>query len=254
MRRVLIALVVLATAQAAAAQDVPSGISRDTVDITSSFTGTDVVTFGAIESVPGEPIAPSSARDIVVVVRSADVTEASVRKKERVGPIWVNREVRRFSGVPGFYFVASTRPLKDIASSDLLDEHGIGLDHIPIGPAPSTVGGPKEFRDAIVRAKRRENLYSENPGGVTLMTPTLFRTTTALPANIPAGNLKVSVYLFANGQIVNSSGNVLYIEKTGIERRLSVLALKWPWVYGVAAVALSVLAGFLSSLAFRERD
>jgi len=254
MRLALAACLALAWATTAAAEELAAGISRDTIEITSNFTGTDVVTFGAIESEPGEAVIPGRARDVVVVIRSVEAMDATVRKKERFGPIWVNRETRRFAGAPAFYFVASTRPLKDIARSDALEQFEIGLDHLPIGPAPGAVGGPKDFRDAIVRAKKRVGLYSEHPGGVSFLSQTLFRTTAALPANVPAGNLKVIVYLFANGQVVSSNSMTLFVDKTGIERRLSNFAFNLPWLYGIAAVALSALAGFLSSLAFRERE
>jgi uncharacterized protein (TIGR02186 family) len=98
------------------AEELAAGISRDKVEINSSFTGTDVVVFGAIESEVGESIADGSRRDIVVVIRSDKSSVATVRKKERVGPIWINRETRQFAGIPGFYFVASSRVLKDIAA------------------------------------------------------------------------------------------------------------------------------------------
>ncbi len=48
----------------ATAQDLVSGISQDVVQITSNYTGTDIVVFGAIEREPN-----TQNRDIVVVVR-----------------------------------------------------------------------------------------------------------------------------------------------------------------------------------------
>jgi hypothetical protein len=45
----------------------------------------------------------------------------------------------------------------------------------------------------------------------------------------------------------------LFIDKTGIERRLSDFARYEPALYGVVAVFLSALAGFLASLVFRQR-
>jgi hypothetical protein len=45
----------------------------------------------------------------------------------------------------------------------------------------------------------------------------------------------------------------LFIDKTGIERRLSDFARYEPTLYGIVAVLLSALAGFLASLAFRQR-
>jgi uncharacterized protein (TIGR02186 family) len=238
----------------ARSDDLAAGISRDKIEITSSFTGADVVVFGAIESDLGGALPATEMRDVVIVIRSDKPYLATVRQKERVGPIWVNREMRRFAGVPGFYFMASTGALKDIANPDTLEQLELGLDHLALGPAPGTVGGPRAFREAIIRAKSNAGLYGEHQGGISFLSGSLFRTTVALPANVPTGNLKVLVYVFSEGQVSSSNSMTLYVEKTDIERRLSELAYQWPVVFGFLAVMLAGLAGFLASLVFRERN
>ena len=72
------------------------------VNITTGFTGTDVVYFGA-KNGPG---------DIVVVVRGPNFNY-SVRRKQRVAGIWINTDKVSFGDVPSFYAVASSRPLDD---------------------------------------------------------------------------------------------------------------------------------------------
>jgi hypothetical protein len=89
MRRWLLALLLIAT-PATAAEDVVSGLSQDQIEINSSYTGSDIVVFGTIE----RPAAPSG-RDIVVVVRGPD-TDITVRRRDRVAGVWINRgEIRR---------------------------------------------------------------------------------------------------------------------------------------------------------------
>jgi uncharacterized protein (TIGR02186 family) len=249
MRRagVLALIAAAALGGPAVAEDLAAGISRDTIEITSSFTGTDIVVFGAIENEAGEALPVTERRDVVVVVRSDRPYSVNVRKKERVGPIWVNRDQRRFVGVPGFYFVASTRPLKDIATDDVLGQFEIGMSRIQFGPAPGSVGGPADFRQAVLRTKARDGLFSQHEGGVSFVSGSLFRTTVALPPRVPSGNLKVLVYAFARGQVTSSNSMTLFIDKTGIERRLSDFAHRDPWLYGLAAVFLSAFAGFAAA-------
>lgn len=249
----ILASIGLMLAGGALAEDLAAGISRDKIEITSSFTGTEVVVFGAIESEEGEALPATEMRDVVVVIRSDKPYTITVRKKERVGPIWVNRDMQRFAGVPGFFFLSSTRPLKDIARADLLDQYELGLDRLAFGPAPGSIGGPKEFRQAIVRRKQIDALYSQHEGGVSFLSGSLFRTTVRLPPNVPAGNLKVQVFVFASGDVTSTNTMTLYIDKSGIERSLSELALHEPLLYGLVAVILSALAGFAGYLAFRER-
>lgn len=246
--------ILFAPIAAALADDSAAGISRDKIEITSSFTGADAVVFGAIEGDAGAALPATEKRDVVIVVRSDKPYLATVRQKERVGPIWVNREMRRFAGVPGFYFVASNRKLTDIASSEVLEQLELGLDKLALGPAPGSIGGPREFREAIIRSKSVGGLYGEHDEGVSFLSGSLFRTTVALPANVPTGNLKVLVYVFHQGQVSSSNSMTLYVEKTDIERRLSEWAHQLPVVFGFLAVMLSGLAGFLASLAFRERN
>jgi uncharacterized protein (TIGR02186 family) len=250
---VLFALACAWFAQGAAAEDLAAGISRDKIEITSNFTGTDVVVFGAVENESGEALPATEMRDVVVVISSETPSVITVRKKERVGPIWVNRDMQRFADVPGYYFLSSTRPLADIARADVLEQFELGLDRLAFGPAPGTIGGPREFRAAIVRQKKASGLYSQHEGGVSFLSGSLFRTTVSLPPNVPAGNLKVHVYVFAGGEVTSSSAMVLFIDKTGIERQLSDFSQKKPWLYGLLAVVLSGLAGFAAYVAFRER-
>src|ERR1700675_1108177 len=114
----VIALVVLTLlfVPLAQAEELAAGLSKDDIKISSSFTGTDLVLFGAIESEGGASIGVVQDRDVVVVVRGPG-TAVTVRRKERLGPIWINRDQRRFVGVPGFYFVASTKPLSEISDA-----------------------------------------------------------------------------------------------------------------------------------------
>src|SRR5262249_12961921 len=141
------------------AEELAAGLSKDDIKISSSFTGTDLVLFGAIESEGGAAISNVQDRDVVVVVRGP-ATAVIVRRKERLGPIWINRDQRRYSGVPGFYFVASTKPLKDIGDQATLERYHLGLQHLDFSPPPGTVMAPSDYRGAVVRAKSRGELYS----------------------------------------------------------------------------------------------
>jgi hypothetical protein len=73
-----------------------------------------------------------------------------------------------------------------------------------------------------------------------------------LPPNIPAGNLKVQVFMFAGGE-VTSTTQWVFIDKSGIERQLSEFSVEEPVLYGLFAVVLSALAGLAAYLLFRER-
>jgi len=254
MTRSVALLVMFLLPFTALGEELAAGISRDKIEINSSFTGTDVAIFGSVEPAIGEVVEGDRSRDIVVIVRSDRLTRAIVRKKELVGPVWINRDARQFVNVPEFYFVASNRPLKDIADPTVLQQFELGLENLVFGLAPGVVGGPVAFKQALLDARQTSELYAQHEGAVSFMSATLFRTTLSLPPNVPAGNLRVLVYAFNRGQITSSHSMTLFIEKTGIERALSEFSQREPLFYGLSAVFFSVLAGFLAAVAFRERQ
>ena len=109
MKKALLALLLLLSLPAHA-EDLVSGISQDIIQITSNYTGTQIVVFGAIERAQN-----AQGRDIVVVVRGPD-QPMTVRRRDRVAGVWVNRDAAHFEGLPGYYFMASTQPIDKIAT------------------------------------------------------------------------------------------------------------------------------------------
>jgi uncharacterized protein (TIGR02186 family) len=244
MRRWLLPLLFLLAAPVRA-EDLVSGVSQDTIAITSNYTGTDIVVFGAIER--GEK---PQGRDIVVVVRGPD-TEMTVRRRDRVAGIWVNRDAARFEGLPGYYYLAATQPVNRIAPPRALARYGVGIDYL----YPSAVGShhdPRFFRDAALRHLRRMGLYAEAPGTIDFLSETLFRTRIPVPADVARGQYNVEVYLFRGGDVVSAQSTPLFIDQQGIERKLFNMAHHAPLFYGLLCVFMAMLLGWISSVLFRR--
>ena len=81
---------------------VPDVSQRD-IQIVYSFTGAELLLFGAIVYPGGRP--PSSPADIVVVLRGP-VQPILVREKQKIAGIWMNADSNRFRSAPSFYAVA----------------------------------------------------------------------------------------------------------------------------------------------------
>ncbi len=260
MKRFLFALLLLLAAAfsvlpspigsgGAHAEDLVSGVSQDLIQITSNYTGTDIVVFGAIEGALAAQ-SPQDRRDIVVVVRGPDEV-MTVRRRDRVAGVWVNRDAARFEGLPAYYYLASTAPLPRIAPPEALDRYGIGLAALH----PSLVGShhdPEPFRQAAIRYHRRVGLYMESPGSIDFLSETLFRTRVPVPAGVTRGQYNVEVYLFRDGQVVSAQSTPLFVDATGLERRLFNLAHNAPFSYGMACVLMAMLLGWISSVLFRR--
>lgn len=245
MRIVGLAFFVLLCATPAKAQDVPlvADLSNHLVAITTGFTGTDVLLFGATDG-PG---------DIAVVVRGPAV-DTVVRRKERFGPIWINGTAIALESVPSYYRVASNRPLEDIAPDLLLSRFQIGLENIRLASTEEITNlelGAK-FREALLRLKLEDELYDQGLGAVNLMSNRLFRTELHFPAHVPTGTYLVEVYLFRNGQIASAEILPLAISKIGVGAEIYDFAYNWAPLYGLLSVLLAAAAGWAASAAFRR--
>lgn len=234
------------------AEAIVSDLSESLVEINSSFTGTEIVVFGAITGT--DAFATAAGRDIVVVIRGPE-SNFVIRRKALTAGIWINREEVEFRGVPGYYFVASTRALSDIAQPATLDRLEIGIDHLRFDLAGPRPEGEDDFRKALIRKRIQAGLYRERfgPEAIVITDYTLFQVRVALPAGTPVGNYTAQVYLFRDGTDVESRSIPLFVDKTGLERLLYNFAHQWPWIYGLAAVLISALAGWLASFLAQRR-
>ena len=231
-------------ARPAEARDITIDLTDPIVSITTGFTGTDLLLYGAIKQ-PG---------DVIVVVRGPAKDEL-VRRKKRVAGIWINRDEINFDKVPSFYQVASNRPLKEFLSDDLADRLQIGLDNLDLrtnhyGPLPND---PNGFRDGLIRNMQGAGLYMKNVGDVVFLSEQLFRTRIRFPGNVSVGNFTVEVYLFRHGKLASSATTLLTVRKFGLEAELYDFAHRQAFIYGVLAVIIALVAGWTANAVFRKR-
>lgn len=241
--------------QPEARETVQADVSSRSVAITSSFTGTEIVIFGAVDN-SRQSSAESGFYDVVVVVEGTP-TRLVARKKSNVG-IWLNSASITFQSVPSYYAILSTRPLDEIADPIILRDNDIGFEHVRMTPISGwetgvSTGDLEDFKSAVVRIKQRERLYVErNIGGVTFIGRSLFRTTVDLPANVPVGPLVARVHLFREGRLLHTFTSRVTLRREGLEHFLHSFAFGQPLVYGIATVLLSIAMGLAATTLFRK--
>ena len=211
-------------------------LSKHLVAISTAFTGADVLLFGAVKG-PG---------DIIVTVRGPDEDEEIYRKSRRMG-IWVNGEKARFKNIPAYYATASNRPIAQFAGQDLLERHQIGVRNLHKHHKQSAA-----FTDALIRTKATQALYQPEPANVTFLGDQLFRTDLTFPANIPTGTYLVSIYLVRDNHVVSTEVTPLIVNKTGASAELFFFAHDYSALYGIAAIVIAAVAGWLASIMFRK--
>ncbi len=241
----LAALFLLAWRVAAPALAAPlvADLSKHLVAITTGFSGTEVLLFGAIED----------EGDVVVIVRGPP-EKIVMHRKRRIAGIWVNTASITFKSVASFYAVASSRPLQDIASEQILARNEMGIEHLKL-PLPRAKASPniaEAWRQALIRNKQRLGHYASEPGQVTFLGNQLFRSLVEFPANVPTGTYKVEVYLLRDGRMISAQTTPLIVGKIGLQAEIFDFAHNHSALYGVFAILVALMAGWLAHVAFRR--
>ena len=238
-----------------ARESVQADVSARNIAVTSSFNGTQIVVFGAIDN-SQQPAAESGYYDVLIVVEGVP-GRVVARRKNNVAGLWLNTSSATFDLVPSYYAIASTHPLEEIAPEDFRALHGVGFKHVRFFPAvgqryPLSSDDIKEFREAIVRLKQKEGLYVRDDFGVSFIGRSLFRASIVLPANVTVGPFVTRVMLFREEKLLSQYSVRLNLEREGLERHLHAFAFSYPTLYGLLTVAIAVAAGLLASTVFRK--
>jgi uncharacterized protein (TIGR02186 family) len=155
--------------------------------------------------------------------------------------------------VPGFYSIATSKPLDDIAPPAVRQLHQIGLENLRLATeVPVTPEETEEFRSALLRNEARAGLYPPGVGQVRFLGDRLFRTDIRFPANVPTGTYLVEVFLVRDNAVVSGQTTPLVVSEIGLDAEVHDFADRFALVYGLAAITLAALVGWLASLPFRN--
>lgn len=223
-----------------------AGLSRDTINITANFEGSEITIFGAVSRV-----APAPEGDLgVIITIEGPSLPVAVRRKDRRFGIWVNTDAIEVDAAPSFYAVATTDMFGDVitATEDLRHQVSIpnAIRAVGIG-----VSDGEAFTDALIRIRESEDLYQLIEGGVTLRDQTLFDTSIQLPANLVEGDYRARIFLTRGGEVLDIYEQDITVRKVGLERFIYNLAHERPLAYGILSLTIAILAGWMASAVFR---
>lgn len=244
--KALLAILMLLLGSAASAQQprLVTDLSQSRIDISYRFAGAELLIFGAIQYPGG--IVPAEPPGIAVILRGP-VEPITVRKKARIAGIWVNTQALRFESAPGYYAVATTKPVTDLLDERNAAIYEIGLNHLQLSPA--TAAGPEttgRFQQGLVKLRVNEGLFVEQPYGVQVTDRILYRARIPIPSAVPVGNYQAEIYLIDDGRVRARSTAPVIIDKTGFERGIFVFAQKHSFLYGLFAIAIAVAMGLVA--------
>jgi len=251
MRRALflLGLVPLLTAQAEP-KLVPD-ISARSIEIRYSFTGAQLLLFGAI-LYPGGRV-PRDPADVIVVLKGP-VEPILVREKQKIAGIWMNADSNRFRSAPSFYAVASSAPVRDLVDERTAAIYELGLQDLQLSPGGGALPDKeRRFEAGLLDLRKRQGLYAEHPQGVEISEGVLYRARISIPSQVPVGTYTAETFLVSNGKVTAAATREIEIGKSGFERFVALAAARHGFLYGLTAVILSLGLGWAAAAAFRRR-
>ena len=218
------------------------------IRIKPNIAGTEVVLYGAM---------PSGKKDIIIEV-VGPARNISLEEKRRIYGFWLGLGRADYFQVPSYYNIMSSRKLSEIADQSVFDKLRLGVINLPLGNAK------------ISNTKTNQNIFNKNlkkymldkgqfkigenqisvksgPGKVGI-----FSTEFLLPSNSYQGKYFVRYFIFQNGEFISYAENKIDLKQAGFSRAIWLTATNFPLLYGILAVILSGLLGWLISTIFRR--
>lgn len=225
-------------------------VSQREVEIRYSFTGADLLLFGAIVYPDGRR--PSKPADILVVLKGPDQS-ITMREKQRVAGIWVNADSARFRSAPSFYAVASSRPIADVVDQRTAAIYELGVDKLQLSPSSLNDSAELDrFQAGLIDLRQRTGLFAEHQGSVEITDGVLYRARIPLPARVIVGDYTAETFLVQDGRVVAAAVRDITIRKSGFERFMAVAADRWSFFYGLTAILLAVGMGWTAGAIARR--
>lgn len=213
------------------------------VDITTNFSGRNVVVFGVNET-----------GGALVVTLTGPAAYTLMRKKGQALGIWVNAKTYGFKDVPLYYDYALNGDERDLGSMDLLRADGIGVNamqYVVRGRVPSTQARP--FHEALIRQKQQAKHYAYDAQSIELIGGKLFKVNFELPADVPTGEYVVKAMVYDGNVKIAERREYLQIRQAGFSARLYSYATNHSFFYGVGVVIFAVFMGYAANVILARR-
>ena len=253
MKRRAVLLAALAPALLGATKPVlVPDVSARSIEIRYSFTGAQLLLFGAI-LYPGGRL-PSEKAHIAVVVKGP-VQPIVVREKHKIAGIWMNADSHRFRSAPSFYAIATSEPVSSLVDDRTAAIYELGLENLQLSPGGGALPDKEQrFESGLLDLRKRQGLYSENPKGVEISEGVLYRARISIPSQVPVGTYTAETFLISDKRVLAAATREIEIGKSGFERYVALAARRHSFLYGIVAMLMSLAMGYAAAWMFARRN
>ena len=223
-------------------------VSQKEVQVRQGFTGTELLLFGAVI----DPAERDEGFDVIVILKGP-AEPIRLREKRQIGGIWMNAESTAFRSAPSYFAVASSRPIAQIVDERTAAIFEFGTEFIQLSPSGSIdLEEQARMRAGLVDLREREGLYRTIEDGVTVREGVLYQARIGLPSNVQTGTYTAETFAVRDGRVLASAVAEVAVRKVGFERFVEVFADRQPLFYGLVAILLSLLMGWLAGRLFNR--
>ncbi|MAJ23941.1 MAG: hypothetical protein CMP36_00365 [Rickettsiales bacterium] len=217
-------------------------ISENKINIDVGFKGASLLFFGVIDE----------EGDVVVSVTGPRKT-IKVRKKKKVMGVWINSTSQIFYDVPAYYYVASTRPLKELRAEDILQINQVGINNIRFEGAEEKENlKRKNWIEGIINNMIKSKRYFPEEGMIELLDKRLFKTELNFSAELLDGEYLVDTLLLKDGKVLAARRSFINVSKSGYGEKIYKMAMDNSLSYGLIAVFFAMFFGFIVHEAMRR--
>ncbi len=208
-------------------------ISDNKINIDVGFKGAKLLFFGVIDE----------EGDVVVSVTGPRKT-VKVRKKEKKMGLWLNSDTKVFFDVPSYYYVASTRPLKELHAENVMQINQVGIENIRFAGAEEHEER-SSWVNGIIKSMIEVGRYKPEQGLIQISDKRLFKTELNFSAELVDGQYLVDTLLLKNGAVIAARRSFINVSKTGYGEKIYKMANNNSLLYGLAAVFFAFIFGFI---------
>ncbi len=222
------------------ANPIISGISSNEINIDTQFKGSRILLFGA----------KRDAGDIIIVVRGPKKSFL-ITKKEKIFGVWHNGERIRFEDSYSFYSLFSTSTNANTISDNLLYDFEIGKNFLKFNSFDKSSKKTKDdFKLQLIDQLEKKDLYLDKSYEINFLDETLFKVFLDFAKNIIRGTYLIEIYLIKDDNILSFQSIPIYVNQVGISAKISDFAKDQDFLYGLGAVILALLVGWIINYLF----
>ena len=240
----LIIIIALNSFTVFAKDNLVTDLSESTVEISSTFSGADILLFGAYDG---------QKNDDIIVVVSGQKGNIKVDKKEKKFGIWMITESIKFSNIPKYYYISSNRKIEEITNKSEIKKRKLDFNNFELKNNKIDYKNlDKKWYEALKRNMKKKQFWKIEENSITLNKNTLFRKTLSLPSNVSTGMYNVKILHYRKGNLISQEESKIKIDKTGISANIYNVAQNFSAIYGIIAVIVALFFGWFTNFIFRR--